>query len=171
MPLTVTQLVAAIGDDNITPGVRAGDGNAGAAERQAFEVAMKRLGYYFYGSHFGTVGAEEWRYSSAGTQHAWRGWQARATLAAEPEHTGLQDGVRGKIRGYEVWDGRVVLERFHHKHGHTCVEIRFLARSRSCQRRVPHMEDLGHVTPRRRGRMIPLLHSGFIQSSEGEGAL
>ena len=83
----------------------------------------------------------------AGGAHQHPRLQVNLSLAAEREHTGLQDGVRGKIRVDEVWDGRVLFERFHDEHNHVRVEIRFFTRSRSCQRRMPGMENFGHVAP------------------------
>lgn len=54
--------------------------------RAPFEAAMRYRRYtYFDGSWCGPEGAAEWVYKSAGTQHAWIGWQAARKIDPTPE--------------------------------------------------------------------------------------
>lgn len=51
-------------------------------EREAFEVALRARGYhYFDGKLMGHPGDQVWEFMSAGTEHAWQGWQASRTAA------------------------------------------------------------------------------------------
>ena len=54
----------------------------GAVERKLFEKTLRARGYcYFDGKLMGLSGDQVWEYMSAGTEHAWKGWQASRTDA------------------------------------------------------------------------------------------
>ena len=57
-------------------------------ERKLFKKELRRHEYhYFDGKIMGPPEAHEWEFMSAGTQHAWKGWQAARSL----DKTSLQE--------------------------------------------------------------------------------
>ena len=55
-------------------------------ERKLFEKSLRAREYhYFDGKLMGPEGGKVWEYLSAGTQHAWQGWQAARDLASSAD--------------------------------------------------------------------------------------
>ena len=77
-----------------------------ATMRAEFEQALRTRDYhYFDGKLVGRVGDQVWEYTSAGTEHAWQGWQAAAAALPLPgaREIALEHAARATVDTLDLY--------------------------------------------------------------------